>query len=318
MALSARNESLTWQELIFLHTNKIGLVSVANARRAGFEFLNGGCNDAISLAAFAYPFAHCSQIEKKLAALRKNGSALVKVKYLYENVFPDETTVDEFCPDDKTKLIERMMTGIQQQLKRDFKQHPEPAFLLVYRGMDAIMPMHSNTNPLGICGRSTFQKPDVKKIICRSEDDWNEATAFNTIIKTIKKAFLENKVSDEKRMIAESVNQQYLQGLKKRLLAPDKSRNVMLAHLGNAIEKAETEDQIKSALINMVRELRTANVDGTKKYGFSLLGLRHFGDYRKSRVYLFVKDALSKIDPEIDLEYASQPEEPKKRKRSFI
>jgi small GTP-binding protein len=100
--------------------------------------------------------------------------------------------------------------------------------------------------------------------------------------------------------------------LKNRFLKPDPSRLVRLQHLKAKLEQCETLDEIKTALLDEARFLRTPDENGRHRYGINLGSTRfkffvHFRGYEHSEFYQFIKKQLFTIDPSLDLAKESDP-----------
>jgi len=184
--------TLTWQELIYLHDNKLSLRSVDDEKQAAQEKDNGGRGDAVSLATFAFPGAEGLEIRervKSLYGLQEDQEGLYsKSLLLNAYYFLRSEEIMRDYPQDKELLQQRLLDGIETHVMIAMRCFGSRAFLLIDRGFNAETPYDFERYPLGKCGTASFKAHQVKAMITADRQaPWNEQSAYRAILMTIKK-----------------------------------------------------------------------------------------------------------------------------------
>lgn len=177
----ARSIELTWQEMICLYEQRIGLRGVRGEMHALSEQKNGGFGDAVSLGAFGYPGA-------KNLKLSDNFLSQGNIIGTCRNLLIDEDLLDKQYPDDKAVLLERFHQGIRKHINSCINGiFCARSFILVQMaGTD--FPYDVDTYMLGKCRSQKFLAEQVKAAINPPPDDslWDTDTAYNAVVIGIK------------------------------------------------------------------------------------------------------------------------------------
>ncbi len=192
---------------------------------------------------------------------------------------------------------------------------PHPGLILVATKSDLVTPENSAIAAANIeTFYSIFAKPATSKPLHISANDPAAKQLIMTeVIEQLKN--LSDKVDvglvsrvDTRRLISELNNLQTK--LSKRFFKPDASRQISIDRLLTTLRRTPTLNDIKEALINEARFIRTPDEFGRHRYGINIGSTHlkffvHFRTYEESSLYQFLKKELYKIDPMLDLAQAS-------------
>jgi small GTP-binding protein len=103
---------------------------------------------------------------------------------------------------------------------------------------------------------------------------------------------------DRQHLAIENICKKYEKIIKSRIFYfTDKTRTATLSGLTSNLTRAKTDDELKQALIDAVKDIRTPT-NNKLKYGVTLFfGLMHIGDYKTSELYKLIERELRSIDP---------------------
>lgn len=172
--------ALNWQDLIYLHQNKIGLSCTDDEMKALAVAGEGGHYNAMSLATFGRD-KHYYFVDSGL-------------NMDFEKDRVDEAIVDKkYSPRKKQDLLSKANAGVKSFIENSFKTAFSPGFVLVDREYNALNPYDYNSEyPSGECRDYSFSADKVKAVIIRETPEWNVEIALQTLLTHIKRLVAEN------------------------------------------------------------------------------------------------------------------------------
>ena len=142
-----------------------------------------------------------------------------------------------------------------------------------------------------------------------------QATGLTEILQTATKQHIDSTSNNEfhsaRNDVTLSVCDAYTQHVSKRVfLSTDPTRNSTVTALRKNLEGATDVDQLKEALIQSAKDIRTP-VNSRYKYGVTFFfGFFHYGSYQNSHLYKLIKKQLAVLDKNMDLDALSKPDKP--------